>query len=50
MAPRFYNSNTYKDGVKLDLERLKKNEIQKNKCKCNKNQHQKTIHRDWNIK
>ena len=30
------NSNTYKDGVRLDLERLKKNEIQKVKVDVSK--------------
>ena len=29
MTPKSSNSNTYKDGVTLDLERLKNNEIQK---------------------
>ena len=29
MAPKSSNSNTYKDGIKLGLERLKTNEIQK---------------------
>ena len=29
MAPRSSNSNTYRDGVKLDLERPKKNETHK---------------------
>ena len=33
MAPKSSNSNTYKGGNKLDLERRKKNEIQQNKCK-----------------
>ena len=31
MAPKPSNSNTYKDGIKLDLERLKTNEIPKKK-------------------
>ena len=41
MAPKYSNSNTYNDGIELDLERLKKNEIHKvntNLSKC-----------DWNI-
>ena len=28
MAPKSSNSNTYKGGIKLDLERLRKSEIQ----------------------
>ena len=31
MAPKSSNSNTYKDGNKLDSERLKRHEIQKGK-------------------
>ena len=29
MAPKSFNINTYKDSIKLDLDRLKTNEIQK---------------------
>ena len=36
MAPKSSNSNTYQDGIKLGLERLKKNEIQKVKVDLGK--------------
>ena len=36
MAPESSNSNTYKDGIELDLERLKKHEIQKVKAYLHK--------------
>ena len=36
MAPKPSNSNTYKDGIKLDLERLKKHEIQQVKIHLSK--------------
>ena len=36
MAPKVQNKNTYKDQIKNDLERLKKNEIQKVKVDLTK--------------
>ena len=53
MAPKSYNSNTYKDDIKLDLERLKKNEnVQKIKSKCRfkQKQHKNVTRLGWNIK
>ena len=49
MAPKSSNSNTYKDGVELGLERLKKHDIQKSKCNFKWDQHKNVIHLDWHI-
>ena len=49
MGPKSYNSNTYKDGIQLDLERLKKNDIQ-SKGRFNQTQHKNAIRLDWDIK
>ena len=50
MTPKYYNSNTYKDGIKLDLERPKNNEIQQVKTQSTKINNKYLILLDWNIK
>ena len=50
MAPRSSNSNTYRDGVKLDLERPKKNETHKVKVDISNINTKNVTHLGWDIK